>query len=267
MDTGKIRSALTAYDMGRVGIYINYLEFAAIDKKSDKSLKNPWLQYAKDEDLVQVFKKVQIDGLWVNGTSVTLGFRGSILPVYNFQAYKDKLIIAYPESKVDLQLVHEGDEFSLNKESGKVNYSHDFGDPFAVTRVIIGAYCIVKNKRGEFIETLNMVEISKMKEAAKTKAIWNVWEGEMILKSVIKRACKRHFNDHFEKIMKVDNEENDLDLVGIDSNLQEAIRLAKTADDLKVLFKDHVQGKKNESEPKILELLATRREELKKDLK
>jgi len=33
------------------------------------------------------------------------------------------------------------------------------------------------------------------KAVATTKNIWNEWESEMVLKSVIKRACKRHFRD------------------------------------------------------------------------
>lgn len=204
MDKKQIKERLEKYDENQVNNYLVYL--ASLEK--DKNARQ-WIGKVKDAELAQAFKKVNQDGLVIDGESVTLQFRGKLLISYNYQAYKNKVIVRYPETKFDIQLVHEGDSFNFNKASGSVIYNHTVADPFGDDKTIIGAYCIIKNDRGEFLETINQTEIRKMRAVAKTQSIWNTWEGEMIMKSVIKRACKRHFNDLVESIEKIDNENYD----------------------------------------------------------
>lgn len=56
-------------------------------------------------------------------------------------------------------------------------------------------------------------EILKCKAVAKMKNIWNTWESEMFLKTIIKRACKRFFYDIVKDIDDEDNKDYDLSLL------------------------------------------------------
>lgn len=262
MDIAKIKSDLSAYGSpAQLSIFGNYLSrlLTETKSKSDNTPKNPWMRYAKNEDLVNVFIKVKEDGLVIDGDSITLQFKGSIKPRYDYHAYKNRLMIAYPETILDVSIVYEGDKYSFSKESGKVTYKHEIADPFSIDREAIGAYCVIKNSRGEFIETLNIPEITKMKNAAKTKNVWDQWYGQMIKKSVLKRACKFHFKDKFKSIEEIDNEDYDLEAVDVSSDLQKRIKNASLSE-LKKIF-EGLSGGPNE--PKILEMLAVRKEELK----
>ena len=145
-------------------------------------------------------------GLAVDGVNVVI--TGSNMAMVTFHGYKNKVLATYPETEFDVQLVREGDQFSVAKESGAVVYSHTMGDPFETEeKKIKGAYVVFKNKRGEFIETLNMTDFEKMKKASKQGYLWGEWASEFWLKSVIKRACKRHFYDIVEEIDKLDNDD------------------------------------------------------------
>jgi hypothetical protein len=183
---------------------------------------------------------------------------------YNYQAYKNRVLNVYPETKFDIQLVNEGDKFTFIKESGSVQYNHEIKNPFNKNPEIIGAYCIIKNKRGEFLETLNMTEVQKMKNVASTKNVWNNWEGEMVLKSVIKRACKRHFRDITANIDTIDNESVNLDNVNIENDIQLKIEAAKDYKELSEIYKKEYQ--KSKDKINFTKLLTAKKIELRKSL-
>ena len=130
----------------------------------------------------------------------------------DYHTYKNKLLETYPESVIDIQLVFEEDTFNFKKENGEVIYEHNIINPFAKDKKAVGGYCIIKNKLGEFIEIMNDTEIQKCKQVAKMKNIWNTWETEMYLKTIIKRACKRFFYDIIKEIDDEDNKDYDLRL-------------------------------------------------------
>jgi len=158
------------------------------------------------EVLSGLVKKFYNLGLPIDGVNVVITGKNMAMVTYN--GYKNKVLETYPETEFDVQLIREGDTYSFAKESGSVIYSHNVGDPFAENEPAIkGAYCVIKNKRGEFLETLNLNDYKEMKNASKQSALWDKWSSEFWLKSVIKRACKRHFNDIVSDIDKVDNED------------------------------------------------------------
>lgn len=128
----------------------------------------------------------------------------------DYHTYKNKLLETYPESLIDIQLVFDGDDFNFSKESGKIIYNHKINNPFAKDKKAIGGYCVIKNRMGEFLEIMNDTEIQKCKQVAKMKNIWNTWETEMYLKTIMKRACKRFFHDIVKEIEDKDNEDYDL---------------------------------------------------------
>ena len=248
-------------DQIHIDNYITYLKFLENEKEKDKKTpKNPWYQYLNEDQLIDLYKKVSADNVFIDGETITIGFRGKLLITYNYQAYKNLVLNVYPETTFDMQNVHEGDTFSFNKENGKVIYSHKINNPFDLDKQIIGCYCIMKNSRGEFLETLNMQDIEKMKAVAMTKNIWNDWQSEMVLKSVIKRACKRHFRDIIVNVEKIDNENNDLDRVNVEDLIQSKIEKATSFDELTKIYKsekDNVKDLVN-----FTRLLGERKEEL-----
>jgi len=191
------------------------------DKKTGKP-KNPWIKFKSEEELCDLFKRVKAQGLMFDGKHVTLQSRGI---TYDYVAYKNKMLLAYPESKIDVQLVYEGDEFSYSKVNGDIIYQHVPKDPFNQTdQNIIGGYCIIESKRGHFITTLTKADIEKARKVAKTDYIWRTWFAEMALKTVIKKAVKFHFDDLYSDIIDEDNKENDVDLpVDVDLKHKQAI--------------------------------------------
>jgi len=178
-------------------------------EKKDGKPKNYWLQSRKEEEMADLFKRVARDGLVFDGVHITLQSTGIS---YDYVAFKNKMLLAYPDSKIDVQLVYEGDEFSVAKESGSVVYSHSIKNPLSQDpKQITGGYCVIQNKRGEFITLLSKDDIARHRKVAKTDFIWQAWPKEMALKTVIKKACKQHFDDIYEGINELDNGNYDLD--------------------------------------------------------
>ena len=207
MNYEEIKNGLAEFDKTKVDVYLTYIHKLMSDPKNSN-----WKNFFNHKQAIALYKKVAIDGICIDGDSVTLNaMRNEVVPNYNYQAYKNKLLTIYPETMFDLQIVHKGDSFTVKKDSGKVNYLHEINNPFDEKKEIIGCYCVIKNQRGEFIETLNKTEIAKMRGVAKTQFIWNAWESEMVLKSVVKRACKRHFKDIVVNIENIDNDNYDVE--------------------------------------------------------
>lgn len=195
-------AGIPAGDAAKILTYINSARRAEQGKESSKQP----VTNNTDDQIVGMALKYYNLGLLVDGVNVIISGRNMAMVTFN--GYKNKVLTTYPETEFDIQLVREGDTFHVAKESGSVVYSHDIGDPFASTEApIIGAYCVFKNKRGEFIETLNQTDYEKMKKASKQQFLWGEWASEFWLKSVIKRACKRHFYDVVAEIDKNDNED------------------------------------------------------------
>ncbi len=204
-----IAEGLKEYPQDQVEKYISYLYSLETATKKGGSQKNPWMKHRKDADLISFFKNVAADGLVFDGVDITLQSTGVS---YSYQSYKTKMLIAYPESIIDVNLVYRGDTFSFSKNSGNVNYTHTIEHPFIhKDEEIQGAYCVVKNKRGQFLTTMSRQEIDKHRRVAKTDYIWKAWFPEMCMKTVIKKACKQHFKDTYQNIETIDNENYDLE--------------------------------------------------------
>jgi len=260
MNYTTVKKGLELHRAAEVDRFINYLKQLETEKNKEGEITNKWFKFFTEQQAIDVYSKVAIDNLSIDGETVTLQFRGSILVSYNYQAYKNRVLNAYPETTFDMQLVHTGDDYSFHKDSGRVIYSHKIGNPFDTSREIIGAYCIIKNSRGEFLETINMAEVEKMKQAARTQKVWNEWLSEMVIKSVIKRACKRHFKDITHNIDSIDNENFDLDTVGFDSMLKTKIENATTFMELNKIYKSELS--KVTDEVAFINLLSDRKKEL-----
>jgi len=220
----------------KVEQYASYCERLQKEKKKDGTLKNPFMQYKKAPELAGLFKRVADTGLWLDGVHITLQSTGI---TYDYVAYKNKMLLAYPESKLDISVVNDGDKFAVEKADGKVNYTHEITNPFAKEN-IIGAYAVIKNKRGEFLTTLSKEDLEKHRKVAKTDYIWRAWYKEMVLKTVIKKAVKVHFDDIYEKIEGIDNENYDLENpLDLDIQYKSEIDEIDTVDELQTYYLAH----------------------------
>ena len=198
------------YDEVIVNNFLGYLKTASSETKSNSTnLKHPYLNKINASKYVQMFRKVASMGLYIDGETITIGWTaGKPTITYSYQAFMNRIKASYPDTKFDFQLVREGDDFTFKKDSGRVSYLHKFGNPFDTKKNIIGAYGVIKNEKGHFIEFLNLDDIKKIRATARTDYIWAKWLDRMILKSVIKRICKVHFYDITSTLDKHDNEEN-----------------------------------------------------------
>lgn len=228
MNADNIKKALSNYENEQVIVYIRYLSFLANEKKNGK-YKNTWMNHRDDDYLSSCFKQVSNDGLIFDGKHITLQSTGVS---YDYVAYKNKMLSIYPESLFDVQVVKEGDKFQFSKDSGHISYKHEITNPFGDAD-IIGAYCIIKNDRGEFLTVLSRAEIDKHRKVAKTDFIWNNWFSEMVMKTIIKKACKTHFLDVYQNMETLDNEQYDLDQpLGIPIETKQAIESIKSLEEL-----------------------------------
>lgn len=216
----------TPHQIELVNASILYVQkkIAEKDKYSGKAKYN----FAADF-LLQSIAECIDNGFGLDGVNYVITGNRMYMPSY--KAFKNKLYMVYPDTVIDLQVIREGDTYSFAKESGSVLYTHDIGDPFESTeREIIGAYCVIKNSRGEFLETLNKTDFEKMRLGSKSPDLWLKWLSEFWLKSVIKRACKRHFNDITSAIEEKDNEVVGLaDIVKATKDKKSSIIAAKKA--------------------------------------
>lgn len=206
----QIQDLLQGENTQDVERFAAYCQRIAMEKNRDGSFKYPFMQIKKAKELAQLFKRVKADGLVFDGKHVTLQSTGI---TYDYVAYKNKMLTVYPETKFDLGVVVEGDTFSFSNDDGVLTYSHKIADPFAEKQNIIGAFCVIRNTRGDFLTTLNKADIAKHRAVAKTDKIWSSWFKEMVLKTVIKKATKYHFDDIYEGMNEKDNESIDLDAV------------------------------------------------------
>lgn len=195
---------------------------AYVDSINRKDKKDRDLTFGMSEVLMsKIYNRYISAGIVIDG--INAAFTAYNRVFITWVGYKNKVISVYPESEFDTQLVREKDTISFGKESGSVIYSHNISDPFSSNIGIIGAYCVIKNKRGEFLETLGKDDFEKMKSQSDLKDGWSKWESEFWLKSVIKRACKRHFNDIVVEIEKIDNEDYTITDLGAGEDKKKAI--------------------------------------------
>lgn len=174
-----------------------------------------------DDMLYTMFVKFWHLGLVIDGVNVVI--TGRAMAMVTFNGYKNKVKQSYPSATFDVQLVREGDTFSVAKESGEVIYSHQIADPFNNT-TINGAYAVIKIDGQDYFEALNRRDYEAMRGGSKNSGLWDKWESEFWLKSVIKRACKRHFYDIVAKIDEVDNKDyGQSDMVGASEDKKAAI--------------------------------------------
>lgn len=254
--------------MNQTPIYQKYISELKSKKKKNKDgiweNANPWASKKDPEWYQDCFDKICATGLTFDGKHITLNENGVS---YDYVAYKNKMLLAYPESKIDVELVYKGDSFAFEKENGVVDYKHIFADPFNhKDDNIQGGYCVIKNKRGEFLTLLSKQEIEKCKKVAKTTKIWDDWFPQMCKKTVIKNAVKFHFDDIYQEMEEEDNKNYDFeknDKPELPEALKNAINEAADVNALTAIYKREYNELENASlKAEFVSLCTQRKKEL-----
>lgn len=207
-----MKELLKGFNNEEVLFFIDYVDklkkAKVLNKKTNQwENKNEWALKKQDNWFADLFKKNQHTKLRFDGEHITINQNGLS---YDYIAYKNRLLIAYPETKLSFSEVYKDDEFNFSNNSDGVVFNHKFGNPFSRNHNdIIGSYCVIKNHRGEFLTLLDKNEIEKHRAAAKTDSIWKLWYVEMVYKTVIKKATRIHYEDIYEVMNNEDNKEID----------------------------------------------------------
>lgn len=182
--------------------------FADYVYKLQAEPKNTWAISRQANIWADAFKKVANEWLWFDGVHITMQ---STWISFDYIAYKNKMLLVYPESKIDINIVYQWDEFEYAKIDWVITYKHKYKNPFWNTNDnIIWWYCIIKNKRWEFITILTKDEFDKHRQVARWDFIWKNWYKEMCMKTLMKKSCKTHFFDVYQVIEEEDNTQYDL---------------------------------------------------------
>lgn len=137
-----------------------------------------------------------------------VGYRGFIFAIKR----------AFPDANIVVNLVKEGDIFSIRKDGDIEEYTHTIKDPFAGQDKIIGGYCYISftlgNRKIAKIETVSKAEIINIRKSAKQDFIWKDWFEEKAKVAIIRRGCKVIFaglnNEQIDNLVNKDNENFDL---------------------------------------------------------
>jgi len=143
-----------------------------------------------------------------NNAQLQVGYRGFIYAIKR----------AYPDANIVVNLVKEGDIFSIKKDGDIEEYTHTYKDPFAGQDKIVGGYCYISftlgNRKISKVEAVSREEINKIKGSAKQDFIWKAWFEEKAKVAIIRRGCKVIFaglnNELIDNLVNKDNEDYDL---------------------------------------------------------
>jgi recombination protein RecT len=140
-----------------------------------------------------------------NSVNLQIGYRGYIHKIKEY----------YPDVNFVVGLVRAGDVFSINKTDENDSFTHKEANPFDSTlNNIIGGYCYITytlgNRKISKITTMSKEEITKIKNVAKSKNIWETWFEEKAKVAIIRRACKIIFAGLTQKLDEFNNDEFDL---------------------------------------------------------
>ena len=143
-----------------------------------------------------------------NNAQLQVGYRGFIYAIKR----------AYPDANIVVNLVKEGDVFSIKRNGDIEEFTHTIKDSFAGQDKIIGGYCYISftlgNRKIAKVEAVSKEEIDKIKGSAKQDFIWKAWFEEKAKVAIIRRGCKVIFaglnNDLLDNLVNKDNENFDL---------------------------------------------------------
>lgn len=200
--------------------------------------KTPDLLYADRASLFQSIRQCASDGLMPDGREAHLQIYNTKVKIdgvdkwikkvqYNPMVWGITKRVLNSGKIVNFwaEVICEGEAYSVVYDNGCRQPKHVY-DPMVRSDKIIGAYAVAVNKSGLIeLETMDERDLAKVKAAAKTTKVWDMWEAEKSKVAVMRRLAKRLPLASEDKEMILGNDTDFAKLVGMFPN--EAARLSK----------------------------------------
>ena len=157
---------------------------------------------------MQTFMKAAQDGLYLDGREAAAVLYGNQV---NYLPMVEGVIKLMHNSglikTISAEVVYENDcfEYELGSKPFVKHIPLLVGD--RGNRICV--YCHVQTANdGDFVEILNMQEVEKCKQVAKTQAVWTKWYDQMCKKTAIHRIAKRlPKNDVINSVVRIEDED------------------------------------------------------------
>lgn len=140
-----------------------------------------------------------------NVATLQVGWRGYVAKLKEANSTVDvRVALVWGDDVFETEESTFIDKYSLKRHKA---FRSDYGN-------IVGAFCLLSYRIGEQqyakLTMMDKDEIGKVKKCAKTKNVWEDWEGEQICKTVIKRASKINFASAIADLDAKDNQNYDM---------------------------------------------------------
>ncbi len=144
--------------------------------------------------------------VWVNVCTLKVSFKGLL------KIATDSGSIRWCKAEI----VKEKDVFEYN---GPCSLPRHIMQPFGDRGKTVGVYCVAKTHDGDYlVDIMDAAEIQKIRNAAKTKTVWDAWPDEMAKKGIIKRASKQwpktEQSERLDQAIEVVNEYEGSEAIG-----------------------------------------------------
>lgn len=177
------------------------------DSRKDLTQCDPKSIFLAARDAAKL--RLEIDGRqhahlvkYGNKVQLQIGYRG----------YLARLQSSLEGFTAHVECVYKGDTVEVIQDGLQGKVLHKKGDPFGTLtdNDIIGVYCqlsyLAGGERVTYVTTMNILEINKIKNKAKTSDIWNTWFTEKAKVACLRRACKAHFSAVTHDLDVIDND-------------------------------------------------------------
>lgn len=211
--------------------YRDYVNKTYKELQTMRANKDP--KFNKQPTFVLDLTPKEIINWWIKATRMHLDFDGIHVKfdkrsgiMMDYIAMVKAVQKIYPNSRIDIQYLLQGDEFECGRTQNGVTYNFKKKDPFADLNFKLesvhgtikinddtnfkGAFGVFVANDGtgtEVLELLTPKDLAEIVKSTTTTYIWNAFPGEMITKTVFKRVCKRIINDDrgLEEMINWDN--------------------------------------------------------------
>lgn len=190
--------------------------FRGYYKKCLDDPKKAFVRKWKPEDIIALWQRAQKWGVNLDGEQIWFDERLGLMT--NWIGVRNMVFHRYPKARFDVQVVLEGDELTYGRTQNGVTYEYKKANAFEELQLkfkmdkvkgiyldgktnLQGAFGVLATNDGtgtEVMEIITKDDLMQIIQSSRNLSNWNKWTGEMIIKTVFKRICKRvRFDDRF----------------------------------------------------------------------
>lgn len=178
--------------------------------------KYAFIKKLTPEDVIALWQRAQKWGVNLDGEQIWFDERLGLMT--NWIGIRNMVFHRYPKARFDVQVVLEGDELTYGRTHNGVTYEFKKKNAFEELRLqfklvkgqgvvldgdtnLKGVFGVIATNDGtgtEAIEVITKEDLMQIIQSSRNVNNWNKWTGEMLIKTVFKRICKRvRFDDRF----------------------------------------------------------------------